>query len=128
MLSVPVDAVDQADADQEQKRGDQVDDDVVQARLDPRRAGAVQDQAVGGGQQHLEEDEQVEQVAGQEGAVQPHQQELEKRVESVPARSQRASENTKAARPSAAVSASISADSRSRTSTMPNSEGQSPSR
>ena len=56
-------------------------DDVVQPGLDPRRARAVQHQAVGRGQQHLEEDEQVEQIAGQEGAVQAHQQELEQRME-----------------------------------------------
>ena len=41
----------------------------------------MQKQSVGCGQQDLEEDEQVEQVAGQEGAVQPHEQELEKAVE-----------------------------------------------
>ena len=74
-------AVDQADADQEQQRGGQVDHDVVQPGLDARGARAVQHQPVGGGQQHLEEDEQVEQIAGQERAVQAHQQELEQRME-----------------------------------------------
>ena len=49
--------------------------------LGERRAGAVQRQAVGRGQQHLEEHEQVEQVVGEKGAVDPHQQDLEQRVE-----------------------------------------------
>ena len=56
-----------------------------------RATPEVQQQAVGRGQQHLEEHEQVEQVAGQEGAVQAHQQELEQGMEMHPARSQRAS-------------------------------------
>ena len=39
---------------------------------------AVHQQHIRGDQQHLEEHEQVEQVAGQEGAVEAHQQKLEK--------------------------------------------------
>ena len=56
-------------------------DDVVQARAHARRAAAVQQQPVRGGEQHLEEDEQVEQVAGEEGAVQAHELQLEQRME-----------------------------------------------
>ena len=41
----------------------------------------MQHEAVGGDQQYLEEDEQVEHVAGEEGAVQAHQLELEEGVE-----------------------------------------------
>ena len=44
----------------------------------------VQKQAIGGRQQHFEKDEQVEQVARQEGTVQPHQKELEHAVEMLP--------------------------------------------
>src|SRR3546814_13000028 len=62
-------AVDQADADQEQGGRDQVDGDVVHPRLDAGDPGAVQNQAVGGGQQHPEEDEEIEQVAGDRKSV-----------------------------------------------------------
>ncbi len=44
----------------------------------------MQEQGIGGDQQDLEEDEEVEQVAGQEGAVEPHQLELEQRMEMPP--------------------------------------------
>src|SRR5690606_40274783 len=53
--------------------------------LDPARSRAVQCQAVRGGEQDLEEHEQVEQVAGEERAVQAHQQELEQGLEIVAA-------------------------------------------
>ena len=62
------DAVEHRGADEEQRRGRQVDGDVVQARLHPRAPRAVQQQAVGRGQQDLEEHEQVEQVGREEGA------------------------------------------------------------
>ena len=75
------DAVEHRHADQEQQRSDQVDGDVVQPGTHPLAAPAVQQQAVAGRQQHLEEDEQVEQVGRQEGAVQPHQLQLEQHVE-----------------------------------------------
>ena len=114
------DAVDQADADQEQQRGGQVDGDVVQPRLHPRLPRSVQQQPVGRGQQHLEEDEQVEQIAGQERAVQPHQQELEQRVEMLPLPVPARPRHRPARQaPRIAVSTSIMADRRSSTSTMP---------
>ena len=78
-------AVEHAHADQEEQRGGQVDREVVQAGPDPRGPRAVQDQPVGSGQHDLEEHEEVEEVAGQEGAVEAHQLELEQRVE-MPAR------------------------------------------
>lgn len=53
----------------------------MQARAHPLRAAAMQEQRVGGDQEYLEEHEQVEQVAGQEGAVDTEQLELEQRVE-----------------------------------------------
>ena len=121
-------AVDQADADQEQQRGGEVDDDVVQPGLDARRARAVQRQPVGRGEQQLEEDEQVEEIAGQERAVEAHQQELEQRMEmragAMPARER----EHHGGGPRMLVSSSMRADRRSTTSTIPNGAGQSPSR
>ena len=73
-------AVDHRHADQEQERRHQVHDDVVQAGLHARGTGAVQHQTVGRREQHLEEHEQIEEIARQERAVQPHQQELKHRV------------------------------------------------
>src|SRR5690606_20312288 len=66
---------------EEAERGGQVDGDIVHAGLDAHGAGAVHQEAVGRGQHHLEEDEEVEEVARQESAVEAHQQELEQRVE-----------------------------------------------
>ncbi len=80
----------------------------------------MQQQAVGGGQQDLEEHEQVEQVAGEEGAVEPHQLELEQRMEmhacAVPARAWNRARPRRRARRSAPASGPTS---RSATSTMP---------
>ena len=53
----------------------------MQPRRHPRAAGTVQHQTVRGRQQHLEEHEQVEQVRGEEGAIQPHQLDLEQGME-----------------------------------------------
>ena len=74
-------AVQQAHRDEEQRRAGEVEAHVVQRGAQPRHAGPVQQQAVGRDQQHLEEHEQVEEVAGQERAVDAHQLELEQRVE-----------------------------------------------
>ncbi|MNR44964.1 hypothetical protein D3C85_1637690 [compost metagenome] len=41
----------------------------------------MQDQAVGGSQQHFKEHEQVEQVGGEKRAIQAHQLDLEQGVE-----------------------------------------------
>ncbi|KAG5724028.1 hypothetical protein E4T56_gene14144, partial [Termitomyces sp. T112] len=60
------DAIDQRRADQEQRRGQQIDGN---------------HQTVGSCQQYLEEHEQVEQVRRQEGAVEAHQLDLEQRME-----------------------------------------------
>src|SRR3546814_19916227 len=53
----------------------------LDARLQPLLSLTVQDQPIGGDQQHLEKDEEVEQVARQKCAVQPQQLKLEERVE-----------------------------------------------
>ena len=53
----------------------------MQPCLDPFPAAAVQQEAVGGEQQDFEEDEQVEQVTGEEGAVEAEQLQLEQHVE-----------------------------------------------
>ncbi len=47
----------------------------------PVRSGAVHQQGIGGDQQDLEEDEEIEQVAGEEGAVDAQQLKLEQRME-----------------------------------------------
>src|SRR3546814_4401483 len=74
-------SIENADGDEEDRRSDQIDDDVLDARLQPLLSLTVQDQPIGGDQQHLEKDEEVEQVARQKCAVQPQQLKLEERVE-----------------------------------------------
>ena len=89
----------------------------------------MEHQPVGGDQQHLEEDEEVEDVAGQERAVDAHELELEQRVEMPPRASQPVAMawiSTITARID--VSSTMSADSRSSTRTMPKGAGQSPRR
>jgi hypothetical protein len=53
----------------------------LQARAHPRLAAGMDHQTVGRDQKHLEKDEQVEDIARQEGAADSHELELEKRVE-----------------------------------------------
>src|SRR3546814_7438476 len=72
-------SIENADGDEEDRRSDQIDDDVLDARLQPLLSLTVQDQPIGGDQQHLEKDEEVEQVARQKCAVQPQQLKLEER-------------------------------------------------
>ncbi len=62
MLSVPVAPYSMAAPIRNSEEAGEVDRDVVQPGLHPQPARAVQQQAVGGRQQHLEEHEQVEQV------------------------------------------------------------------
>src|SRR3546814_10489146 len=54
-------SIENADGDEEDRRSDQIDDDVLDARLQPLLSLTVQDQPIGGDQQHLEKDEEVEQ-------------------------------------------------------------------
>ena len=56
----------------------------MQPRAHPQLPAAMQHQPVGSGQKQFEEDEEVEQIAGQESAVQTHQQELEQAVKMRP--------------------------------------------
>jgi hypothetical protein len=62
----------------------------VQARARTLRAAAVERKAVGGGEQELEEHEQVEDVTGEERAVQAGEEKVRERMEmrprAVPAR------------------------------------------
>src|SRR3546814_17862503 len=74
-------SIENADGDEEDRRSDQIDDDVLDARLQPLLSLTVQDQPIGGDQQHLEKDEEVEQVARQKCAVQTQQLKLEERVD-----------------------------------------------
>ena len=66
MLTVPVEAYVNARASEEQHRRDEADDDVGHARADLLEPAAERDQHVARGQHHLDGDEQVEQVAGEE--------------------------------------------------------------
>ena len=88
----------------------------------------MQRQAVRGGEQQLEEDEEVEEIARQERPVDAHQQELEQRMEmrarAVPAREG----EDHGGGPRMLARSSMRADRRSTTSTIPNGAGQSPSR
>jgi len=70
-----------ADGDQHQRRGDEVEHDVLQAGAGVFRPGVEHDEHVGGHQHHLEPDEQVEQVAGEKGARDADQREVKQRVE-----------------------------------------------
>jgi hypothetical protein len=112
--------IQQAHCDEEQRRAGQVEDHVVHAAF-TLAIGAVQQQAIAGRQQHLEEDEQVEQIGGQEGAVQAHQLELEQRMEMARRAAAVLAGQRVQQRPAAtsAVSTSISAESRSSASAMP---------
>src|SRR3546814_8862702 len=87
-------SIENADGDEEDRRSDQIDDDVLDARLQPLLSLTVQDQPIGGDQQHLEKDEEVEQVARQKCAVQPQQLKLEERVEMPAAPVERSEEHT----------------------------------
>src|SRR3546814_12182758 len=53
----------------------------MQPRLDAGDPGAVKNQAVRGSQRHLEKYEKIEEIAGEKGAVQAHQQELKQWME-----------------------------------------------
>ena len=74
-------AVQHAQCEQEQAGAYQVERHIVEAGLGLLLATAVNQQGIGGNQQHLEEHEQVEDVPGQEGTVDAHQLEQNQRVE-----------------------------------------------
>ena len=77
--------VEHAQGEEKQGRTGKVDDHVLQTRPHPLAAAAMNHQAVGCDQQDFEENEQVERVAGQEGAGNTHQLELEQGMEMPPA-------------------------------------------
>ena len=70
----------QAHGHQEERRPREVEDHIVQAGLQAGAGGAVQQEAVAGGQQNFKEDKQVEQVGREKGPVQAHQLKLKQRV------------------------------------------------
>jgi hypothetical protein len=76
--------VDQADRDQEQGGSHEIHADILEPGREPARAAAMKHQPIGGDQHDFEPDEQVEDVAGQERAVDPHQLELEERMKMMP--------------------------------------------
>src|SRR5690606_3094342 len=77
-------AINERNADEKEKRGSEIDDNVVQVGAHTKLAGAMQHKAIRGCKHHLEEDEEIEKVACQECAVEAHQQEQEKRMEMWP--------------------------------------------
>jgi hypothetical protein len=77
-------AIDQADREQKHGRGDQIDRHILEARLEPVLPASMQREPVGRDQQHFEEDEQVEDVAGQERAIDAEQLKLKERMEMPP--------------------------------------------
>ena len=80
------DRVQQGHADQEEGRCQQVEDNVMHPGLEASLALTVHHQHVGRDQQDLEENEEVEDVASDEGATQPHQLKMEDGVEVAPMR------------------------------------------
>ena len=74
------DAVQQCGAHQEQGRSNQIDGDVVQSRLHARASRAMQEKSIGGGQEHLIEHEQIEDIAREKGPVEAHELNLQQRV------------------------------------------------
>jgi hypothetical protein len=77
-------AVERAEREEEERGAREVHHDILEPRPHPLAPTRMDHQAVGGDKQHLEEDEEVEDVARQERAVDPHELELEQGVE-VPA-------------------------------------------
>ena len=77
--------IDGAKRKEKQRRAQQVIEHILHPRPQARRATGVDHQPVGGDQQHFEKDEEVEKVARQEGAHDPHQLELEQRMKMPPA-------------------------------------------
>jgi hypothetical protein len=121
-------AVQQADREQVQRRGGDVEGDVVDAGAHPLSAAAAEHQAVGGDQQHLEEHEQVEQVGGQEGAVEAHQLAWNSAWKCGARWSQPLPAYSRAATRQVAVVTSMIAARRSTASAMPTQASQLPSR
>jgi hypothetical protein len=87
----------------------------------------VRQQRVGGEQHDFEEDEEIEQVAGQESAEQAHQLQLEQRVEMFAALVEAGTGVEQRSEAQDRGQQDIAAASRSTTSTMPKGAGQSPS-
>ena len=76
-------AVDQPDADDDEGRPDGADDEVLEGRRKRPAVRAEADQDAGGERGNLEEDEQVERIAGDRDAQQPGHAEQESAVEQV---------------------------------------------
>ena len=76
-------AVDQPDADDDEGRPDGADDQVLEGRGERAAVRAEADQDAGGERGDLEEDEQVERIAGDRDAEQPGHAEQERAVEEV---------------------------------------------
>ncbi len=79
-------AVDHGQTNQEQARGRQVEHHVMDTHAKALAPLAMHQQHIRGDQQDLEEHEQVEQIARHERTAQPHELELEQRMEMPPPR------------------------------------------
>ncbi len=73
-------SVEQPERGEKDRRGDQVDRDVLEGGLDLRAGPVQRHQHERRDQHHLEPDVQVEEVAGEEGARHAHQQDLDQRM------------------------------------------------
>mmetsp|Transcript_28482 Transcript_28482/g.53388 ORF Transcript_28482/g.53388 Transcript_28482/m.53388 type:complete len:277 (-) Transcript_28482:5399-6229(-) len=76
--------IDRAKREKEQGRADQVKEHILHPRPQPRIAPRMDHQTIGGDQQHFEENKQVKEVARQKRPHDPHQLELEQRMEMPP--------------------------------------------
>ena len=74
------DAKQHGGAEEEHGRRQQVDGHVMQGGTHSGPAGTMQQQAIGGREHDFKKHEQVEEVGGQEGAVDPHELQLEQGV------------------------------------------------
>ena len=75
--------VENAHRGQEERRRHQVEGDVLDGALELCALASQREQDEGRDQQHLEPDEQIEDVAGQEGAGHAHDQDVEQRIVAV---------------------------------------------
>jgi len=80
MLRRPRHRVETADSQQHQRAADDVEDEVPDRRRGVAGAAVEGDEHVAGHQHHLEPDEEVEQVAGEEGAGDAQEEAVKERV------------------------------------------------
>ena len=121
-------AVEQSDGCQEEGRRQQVEPDVRERGVELSARAVQGHQDEGGDQHHLEPDVQVEDVAGQEGPRDPHQQHVYQRVvaERLAPRIDTGERRPVTATPMMPTITTMSALKRSATRVMPNGAGHEP--